>query len=391
MPSMTDSILPLVLENATAITPFRREPQCTLILRGGKIAFMGRADDAARLRNGQRLDLTGHYVLPGFIDLHLHGGYGYDFADERPQAVDEISRFHASGGTTSMIATLYAQPVDRFKKSIRRLREYCESAGPHRILEGIHLEGPFLNPELHGAIPAENLCPGSIEVFRELVDAGGPWVRVMTIAPEMPGAMDVLREAALVHNGHDGPEGSGVHPLHMSIGHSRATYEQIAEAIDNGLDGVTHIFNAMVPMHHRKPGVLAGTLLRDELFVEVIADTFHVHPAVLQLLMKIKNYDKIILVTDAIRAAGQPDLSHAPDTLAGSTLTMDAALRTMITHAGASLEQAAQMASLNAARVLAWKYRRGILAVGKDADLAVLDSDLRVKMTVKAGKVVWQA
>jgi N-acetylglucosamine-6-phosphate deacetylase len=247
-----------------------------------------------------------------------------------------------------------------------------------------------------------------VEAFHQLVDAGGPWIRVMTVAPEMPGSMAVLRAASMEETaGSTGGERPS-HPLHLSIGHSNARYEQIAEAIDNGLEGVTHIFNAMPPMHHRRPGVLAGTLLRDELLVEVIADAVHVHPAVLQLLMKVKGHDKIILVSDAIRAAGQPDgtydfsgqrvvvrddrayLDDVPDTLAGSTVTLDRGLRTMIGDAGASLEQAAQMASLNAARILEWKYRRGILAVGKDADLTILDEDLHVRMTLKAGHVLWR-
>ena len=264
-------------------------------------------------------------------------------------------------------------------------------------MEGIHLEGPFLNPEMHGAIRPDYMWTPSVEAFNELMEVGGPWIRVMTIAPEMPGSMEVLRAASFRENSPLYPQ-----PLHLSIGHSKAHYEQISEAIDNGLEGVTHIFNAMPSMHHRTPGVLGGTLLRDELFVEVIADAVHVHPAILQMLLKVKNHDKILLVSDAIRAAGHSEgetifsgqrvlvregrayLADSPDTLAGSTLTMDMALRTMIQNAGASLEHSAQMASLNAARILEWKYRRGILAVGKDADLVVLDRDYQVVMTIKA-------
>lgn len=405
---MTDETRPLVLLNATAITPYRREANCVLLLSEGRISQMGQATDVPIPANAERIDLAGQYVLPGFIDVHVHGGRGHDFADETTDGFDEISRFHASHGTTSIIAAIYPQPRDRMYACIRRLREYCEAAPAHRILEGIHLEGPFLNPLMHGAIRREHMWPASEEAFVELMAVGGPWIFVMTIAPEIPGAMEVLRAAALVESSRTGV-GKAMHrPLHLSIGHSNARYELISEAIDNGVDGVTHIFNAMSGMHHRRPGILTGTLLRDELFVEVIADAVHVHPAMLQLLLKVKKHDKILLVTDAIRAAGQPDgtydfagqqvtlrdgrayLAKSPDTLAGSTLTMDRALRTMIQYGGASLEQAAQMASLNAARILAWKYRRGILAVGKDADLVVLDADLNVQMTIKAGHIVWR-
>lgn len=397
---------PLVLHGATAITPFRREEGVTLVLENGKIAQMRQPEDILPPKDAQVIELEGCFVLPGFIDIHIHGGRGFDFCDNDFEGYEAIGHFHASKGTTSIIATVYPQPWDLMMETLRCLRSYFESTGPARILEGIHLEGPFLNPEMHGAIRPDYMWPAKIESFEELLETGGKWIKVMTIAPEMPGAMQVMRMVALRNNSVNGSEGSH-HPIHLSIGHSKATYERLAEAIDNGLEGVTHIFNAMPSIHHRDPGVLTGTLLRDELFVEVISDAVHIHPAILQLLLKVKKHDRIILITDAIRAAGQPDgvfdfsgqkvlmrdgrayLADKPDTLAGSTLTMDRAIRTMVEDGGASLEQAAQMASLNAARILEWKYRRGILAVGKDADLAILDGNLEVKFTIKAGSIVW--
>jgi len=407
--TLVNSSKPLALIGVTAITPYRREDDCTLVLIDGRIAQMGQLRDVNIPPTAEPIHLEGHYVVPGFIDIHVHGGRGYDFADESVEGFKEISRFHARCGTTSLIATLYPQPQDRFFSSIRVLRKFCEAAGPNRIIEGIHLEGPFLNPDMHGAIRPDYMWPAKVEDFYRLMDIGGPWIRIMTIAPEIPGAMEVLRAAAMEKTTPSSINAGIPQALHLSIGHSNARYERIAEAIDNGLEGVTHIFNAMPAMHHRNPGILAGTLLRDELFVEVIADAVHVHPAVLQLLMKVKKPDKILLVSDAIRAAGQSDgvydfsgqrvivrdgrayLAEAPDTLAGSTLTMDKAVRTMVESAGATLEQASQMAALNAARILEWKYRRGILAVGKDADLAVLDSQLQVQLTIKAGYVVWRS
>jgi len=406
----------LVLTGATAITPFRRHDHCTLVLADGKIVRMGGPDETGNTLGvprgsatdfTERIDLAGRYVLPGFIDVHVHGGRGHDFADHSPEAFEQIGRFHASRGTTSLIGTIYPQPPEQLYDAMRRLRKYCESSGPECVVEGMHLEGPFLNPTMPGAIRPEYMWPPSFDRLARLLEVGGPWVRVMTIAPEVPGAMEVLRAAAMMETERIA-RGGRPQTIHLSLGHSKARYEQIAEAIDNGLEGISHIFNAMVPMHHRKPGVLVGSLLRDELFVEVIADAVHVHPAMLRLLLKIKGHDKILLVSDAIRAAGQPNglydfsgrqvlvregrayLADSPETLAGSTLTLDGAVRTMVQHVGASLEQAAQMASLNAARILGWKYRRGILAAGKDADLVVLDGDLRVEMTIKAGRIIYR-
>ncbi len=400
---------PIVLNNVTVITPYRREENCALLLNAGKVVQIARAHEYDKTHSAHVYDFEGHYVLPGFIDTHIHGGKGYDCTDEAPEALDAISEFHASHGTTSLIATVPARPKYQLFRCIERIRHYCENAGPHRIIEGIHLEGPFLNPEMHGAIRPNYMTSASVELFNELLEAGGNWIRIMSIAPEIPGAMEVMRRASMAKAsmGYQGME--TISPLHLSIGHSNAHYEQISEAIDCGLEGVTHIFNAMPSMHHRNPGVLGGTMLRDELFVEVIADTVHVHPAILQLLLKVKKPDKIILITDAISASGQPDgeynflgqevflrdgrayLAEAPDTLSGSTLTMDHALRTMVKYTDASLEQTAQMASLNAARILEWKYRRGIISVGKDADLVVLDDDLQVTMTIKAGRIVYRS
>jgi len=378
---------PLYLSGFEAITPYRQEPFAAMVIQGGKIVQFGPHEDLTPPADAVRVNLAGRYVMPGFIDIHVHGGCGEDFSSADAEGLARIERFYASAGTT-------------FFETLDRLVAACRTDRPGRILEGIHLEGPFMNPAMHGAIPAEYMWRPSLEAWRRIYDRANSSIKVMTISPEIPGAVEVARDAAM-------------HGIHLEIGHSDASYEQVSEAIDNGLEGVTHIFNAMRPMHHRKPGVLVGTLLRDELFVEVIADAVHVHPAVLQLLLKIKTHDKIILVTDAIRAAGMPDGLYEfsgqqvrvsagqaylqtkgdspgqPGTLAGSTLTMERALRTMVQAAGASLPEAAQMASLNAARVLKMKHCRGILAVGKDADVVVMDKNLRVQMTVKAGRVVY--
>jgi N-acetylglucosamine-6-phosphate deacetylase len=371
-----------------------------MVIQDGMIVQFGPHDDVSPPADARRIDLTGRYVMPGFIDIHVHGGCGEDFSTANIEGLARIERFYAARGTTSLLATVYPQPEKPFFETLDRLVAACKGDRPTRILEGIHLEGPFMNPALHGAIREDYMWKPSLQAWRNIYLHANSRIKVMTISPEIPGALEVTRDAAM-------------HGIHLEIGHSDATYEQVSEAIDNGLEGVTHIFNAMRPMHHRKPGVLVGTLLRDELFVEVIADAVHVHPAVLQLLLKIKTHDKIILITDAIRAAGMPDglyeFSGQPvrvsggrayltdgttanglsDTLAGSTLTMDQAVRTMVLEAGAPLTQAAQMASLNAARVLKMKHCRGILAVGKNADIVVMDKALQVQMTVKAGRVLF--
>jgi len=389
----------LYLFGFDAVTPYRLQRDAAAVISDGKIVQFGPVGDVEPPAEALRVDLSGCYLLPGFIDMHVHGGCGFDFVEADLQSVERIERFYASHGTTSLLATVYPEPEGRFLESLRQLVEVCSRSRPCGLVEGIHLEGPFLNPEMHGAIRREYVWRPSLRAWERILAAAGPYIKAMTISPEVPGSLEVMRDAAM-------------RGIHLSVGHSNASYEMVAEAIDNGLEGVTHMFNAMQPMHHRRPGIVVGTLLRDELFVEVIADAVHVHPAVLELLLKIKTHDKIILITDAIRAAGMPDgryefsgqpvvVSHGRAylvddasgrpfrTLAGSTLTMDKALRTMVREAGATLPQAAQMASLNAARVLKMKHRRGILAVGKDADLVVLDERLSVLATIKAGRVLY--
>lgn len=392
--------IPLYFYGLTAITPYRQEPEAAMVVENGKITQFGPHSDVEPPAGALRVDLGGRYMLPGFIDCHVHGGMGEDFSTADHAGIEKIERFYAARGTTSLLATVYPQPEKPFFETLDRLVSACWASRPSRILEGIHLEGPFMNPTMHGAIRSDYMWKPSLKDWQRIYEHGGESIRAMTISPEMPGSLEVTRDAAM-------------RGIHLAIGHSEASYEQVSEAIDNGLEGVTHIFNAMKPMHHRKPGVLVGTLLRDELFVEVIADAVHVHPAVLQLLLKIKTHDKIILVTDAISAAGMPDGQYEfsgqavvvskgrayltdpksptgrSDTLAGSTLTMDQAVWTMVRQAGATLPQAAQMASLNAARILRMKHCRGILAVGKDADMVIMDKDLRVEATIKAGRVLY--
>ncbi len=397
---LTVPAISLYFYGVTAITPYRQESDAAMVVEDGKIIQFGPHSEVEPPAGALRIDLQGRYMLPGFIDCHVHGGLGEDFSTADQAGIEKIERFYAAHGTTSLLATVYPQPEKPYFETLDRLVSACWPGRPGRILEGIHLEGPFMNPKMHGAIRADYMWKPTLKDWRRIYDRGGETIRAMTISPEMPGALEVTRDAAM-------------RGVHLAIGHSDALYEQVAEAIDNGLEGVTHIFNAMRPMHHRKPGVLVGTLLRDELFVEVIADAVHVHPAVLQLLLKVKTHDKIILVTDAICAAGmaegQYEFSGQPvvvsdgrayltdpasetgrsDTLAGSTLTMDKAVWTMVREAGATLPQAVQMASLNPARILRMKYRRGILAVGKDADMVVMDKDLRVQATLKAGRVLY--
>ncbi|MBX2976988.1 MAG: N-acetylglucosamine-6-phosphate deacetylase, partial [Ignavibacteriaceae bacterium] len=258
---------------------------------------------------------------------------------------------------------------------------------------GIHMEGPYLNPELKGAMNEGYLWKPSIESWEAMWEASKGLIKIMTIAPELPGAIEVMRAAAK----------KGVV---LSIGHSMATYDEIELAIDNGAAHVTHIFNAMRPFHHRHPGVILGSLLRNELKIELIADKLHVHPAVMELLLKLKGANGIILITDSIRAGGMHEGEYEfadqkvfmkdqkafleDGTLAGSTLTLNMAIKNLVESANAKITEAVRMASLNGAKVLNIENRKGILAAGKVADIVVMNDNYEIEMTIIKGKIGFQ-
>ncbi len=384
----------LALTHARLVTPFRVADDHTVIVDNGKIARVGRTSELPAPADAHVERLDGLTLAPGFVDVHVHGGAGHDFVDANPEAAHEACLYHAKHGTTSLLATLALTEADEFLRRIERLAAACAQGVGRGILKGIHTEGPFVNPAISGALNPKHVWEPSPENWRKLYRVAGNALRMMTIAPELPGALDAMRSAA----------GAGVV---LALAHSKAPYEQIEEAIDNGLTQVTHIFNAMDPMHHRRPGVLTGALLCNELKVHLIADGLHVHPAVMRLLLKIKGPSGILLISDAVRASGMPDGEYdftgrqvrvvdgrvtLPDgTLAGSSVTMDQAVRVMVEDVGATVTDAVRMASLNPARVIGFDRQKGVIAVGKDADLVVLDDDYNVRMTLVAGEVVYRA
>ncbi len=380
----------LTFVGGKVITPFRCIEPATIVIEGKKIFELGKSEDVDIPSNAKVIDASGMIITPGFVDLLCHGGEGKGFADEDdPTALDTISRFHFKHGTTTLLAGLYSKPFNLLIKDMRRIAHYIENNNDTNIF-GIHMEGPYINPKLKGAMNEEYLWKPELESWLSLRDAARGFIKIMTIAPELPGAIEIMRYAAQDR-------------IVLSIGHSEATYEEIEVAIDNGASHITHIFNAMRPLHHRDAGVLAASFLRDELKIELIADGIHVHPVIMKLIYKLKGTRGIILITDAIRAAGMPDGEYEfadqkvyvknkkayleDGTLAGSTLTMEEAVRVMHEKVGVPLTDAVRMASLNGTKVLGIQRQKGILAAGMDADIVVMDEQFNVLVTLKEGKV----
>ena len=380
--------------HGTIITPFQLLEDRIIIIEKGKImAITDKKEDFALLKNVEIIEAKDKFVVPGYIDIHIHGGGGSDVMDGEYEAIKQVATTHSRFGTTAFLPTTMTMSKDKIIRSLRSICEAVKKGTAGAEILGIHLEGPYINPEKKGAQKEEDIKKISLEEFLEFNQASGNLIRLVTIAPEMPGAIDFIR---WLHQ----------QGIIVSVGHSNATYKQVQEGIQAGLSQVTHIFNAMRGLHHREPGVVGAALSSPKLIVEMIADGIHLHPIVLKMLTQIKESEKLVLITDAMRATGFKEGTYdlggqevivtkgqarlKDGTLAGSVLTMDKAVKNMVTKVGIPLSKAIQMASFNPAKCLGVEDRKGSLEPGKDADIVVLNKNLETELTMVAGKVVYR-
>jgi N-acetylglucosamine-6-phosphate deacetylase len=367
------------------LTPSEELPRSRVTVRDGRVAAIEPWPGPAPV---EALDVGGGWIAPGLIDVQINGAFGQDFSDPRAD-LEVAARGLLAHGVTAFLPTVVTLPWRRYPDVIENLGR--QPRGGAASL-GVHLEGPFLAPRYHGAHPAEHLALPS-PAHAESLLAHGP-VRMLTLAPELPGAVDTIK--CLTRR-----------DVVVSLGHSAASFEQARLGLLNGARAGTHLFNAMVPFHHREPG-LAGALFDDRrALVGVIADGIHVHPALLAVAWRALGSERMLLVTDAIAALGMPPGQYllgektvgttrtearlADGTLAGSMLRLDAAVRTLVQRAGCPLRDAVTMASATPARLLGVEDRRGSVAVGREADLVVLGPDLRVRATLLAGVVAFRS
>lgn len=358
----------------------------------GRIAAISEREKTEVPAGAKVVDFGDAILAPGYLDIHIHGGAGVDAMRAPASELPRLGKFLTSHGVTGYFPTTVAAPIGDTCAALERLADAIEAgetgdSAAARPL-GIHLEGPFLSHKRRGVHPPENLATPTIELFDRLWQAARGHVRMMTIAPELPGALEVIAEAAR-------------RKVCVSIGHSDAEMPIAQQAVRAGARHATHTFNAMRPLDHREPGILGEVLSDDSLSADIIADGIHLAPAVVQLFLRAKRPERAVLITDAISAAGMPDGHYllgpievevkdgkctSGGSLAGSVLTMDRAVRNVTQFSHWSLKNSVRAATLNAARAAGTISDQGILAAGARANFVVLNDRGEVLKTVIAGE-----
>lgn len=357
------------------------------VIQDGMVRIQSDRIDDVTQATSEEADLTAAWVVPGFVDIHVHGGGGHTFTHGDPEQAREVIAFHRRHGTTTMLASLVTASRQDIINHTTALAPIVHSGD----LAGVHLEGPYLSTARCGAHNPAHLRDPDPDELAELIALGV--VRMVTLAPELPGGLPAIEQ---LRN----------HGVVAAVGHTDATYDQTLAAIKAGATVATHLFNGMRAVHHRDPGPVIAALEQPTVVCEVVADGVHLHDGMLRHVLTVAGPDRVALITDAMAAAGMPDGEYelgglattvtggvarltASGTIAGSTTTMAAALRRMV-HSGASMVEAARMAATTPARVLGLRDELGAIAPGLRADLVLLDDDLEVTGVVRAGELLQQ-
>ncbi|MDP9743408.1 N-acetylglucosamine-6-phosphate deacetylase [Peribacillus frigoritolerans] len=361
----------------------------------GKIAEVGPASQYKQDDDAKVITLSPDYqVIPGAIDIHIHGASNSDAMDATHDALSTMAKTLPKEGTTSFLATTMTQSTQAIESALLNAGKYIENQTQENAeIVGVHLEGPFISPARKGAQPEDYIVDPDVTLFKRWQEMAENQIKLVTLAPEQPNGLDLAAHL----------RGTGVV---ASIGHSDATYDQIDEAIQAGTTHVTHLYNGMRGLHHREPGVLGAAYLRDELYVELIADGIHCRPEMIKLAYDQITSERMILITDSLRAKwlekGTYDLGGQPvnvdetkatlsdGTLAGSILKMNDAIKNTMEYTGCSMTDIIKMTAENPAKQLRIFDRKGSIQVGKDADLVILNDRLDVEMTFCRGNLAFK-
>lgn len=334
----------------------------------------------------EKIDANGNYVFPGFIDIHIHGAGGFDTMDGTAEALENISKTIATKGVTGFLPTTMTMDKSSILAALDNVRNAMENGVSGAEILGVHMEGPFINVEKMGAQNPEYIMKPDYDLVKDYLDI----IKIITLAPEEDENHEFIKKLN--------------EDVVLSIGHTNASYEQAMDAIENGISHATHTFNAMTPLNHRSPGVI-GAVMNTDISCELIADCIHVHPGAFNVLIKVKGDEKVILVTDSMRAGcikeGIYDLGGQEvivkdgaarlrtGSLAGSVLTLNVALKNIVENTDLNFSQAANMICQNPANLLGLGDSKGSISIGKDADFAILNEEYKVEKTILAGNIIW--
>ena len=380
----------ILIENSRVWQKDRFVSGHTLILCDGVIADLRPAAEVKLLPTDRRLDARSACTLPGFVDLHMHGSKGFDVMDASLASLRGLSDFLVRHGVTSFLGTTMTAAAARINAALRVMESFA--AQPPTPFLGVHIEGPYLNPAFRGSQPEMHLREPQREEYLPWLASGQ--VKLITIAPELAGGEHLIRDAL-------------EHGATVSIGHSGASYDAATEYFAAGVRQVTHTFNGMAGIHHRQPGIFVAAIENPRVKFQIIPDGVHVHPAVVRMLLRLVGSERVLAITDAMRATGLGDgdfslgdvVAAVKDGeartptggLAGSTLTMAQALRNMMRFCDLSLAESLPMFTRVPARSIGMYPQKGSLEIGSDADIVIWDEGQGVQATLLGGEIVYQA
>lgn len=380
----------MIIKNINIITPYKVLKDYGVIINDGVITEV---DFEERLldSNEQIIDGQGNYLSPGFIDIHNHGNSGSDVMDSDEDSLDKMGRYHLSNGITSYLGTVITSSYEDMVNAMKNICKYNNKNDKAQLI-GVHLEGPFFDKSKKGAQPERYIKAPDLEEIKAILDITKDKMKMVSLAPELEGALEVIKYLSI----------KGVT---AAIAHTNATYDQAIAGINAGITVATHLYNGMRSFNHREPGVIGAVLNDDRVFCEIIYDRYHLHDGAVHIALKMKGYDKIILVSDAMRAAGLPDGEYTlgiqkvnvvdgaarieSGNLAGSTLNLRQGVYNMIKYLNVPIHQVIKMASLNPAKAINMDDKLGSIEVGKRADLLLFDEDISIKKVILGGNVVF--
>lgn len=378
-----------LIKNIKIITPYDVLNGFGVVIANQRIVDILGEEEFELHKFDNIIDGQGNYLSPGFVDIHNHGNSGFDIMDSTAEALDKIGEYHISNGVTSYLGTVITSSNEDMIKAMENIVNYNNISN----IVGIHLEGPFFNKIKKGAQPEKHIRLPNKGDIEKILEISGNKLKMVSLAPELDGAIDLIR--FFKENN-----------IPISMAHSYATYEEAKKGIENGITIATHLFNGMRDFNHREPGIIGASLTDDRVFCEIIYDRFHLHDIAVKIALGMKGYDKIILVSDAMMAAGLDDgeyilggqkvfvQSNKPrlddGSIAGSTLDLRKAVYNLIEYLDIPIKEAVKMASLNPAAAIYMDKEIGSIEIGKKADLIIFDDKINIKKVFLGGNLSWK-